>query len=765
MTFDTVVFGSYIVGTGFTNGSAISTGGLRCFIKPTANIGNAPLDVTITYIDQFGNTAETTVVSTSVAARTTSGNHIEVVLNAGDSGIRDVTNVTVTGGTTGDRFNLESWNEGLGKTFQAIVRSDANPPYLDADPKRDAVPIAQSWMGGETLDVTLTDVILGGTISDANFTLVTETIEPDYGQFNEFGFLAASVNVSGGDKQIWINPYPGAVAAVDANESSKRFKWRWVSGAYLDKGFFQIDFDFALLRGSLFTFEVLDKDGIVKFTRASNTGGWTASPTINSYCGQETLYPASNSRDNNTSTVWRHYTDETHWIIYDLGTTARCGGIKIWFDGLSSGWITSIEASDDLVTWTSVYDGLDIKAGAMWYPAYWIPIKKRYWRVYIDPYVSNDSLDGFVECQFYLFEHQTLNFKSLAFEVRLRASTSGTAAGTEYLDLRNLQITRYKDTGSIESHFAMHNPNLKEFDELLFGGTYPTGTNTRFQLAFSDDGITWSDFTGYDGTNATAYAYIGQAIIVPAGYTGYYYKWKAYCNSDGRETPICDSITIWLWVYVWKIAYDLIHAPTIFMSPQNEQMRPHITWKKGCPRITAGYPAAPCSGGLFLPETLTGSTFTGRVYVLIKGTDWTWIAEIQSGHNWIARILTLAQTWLEAVVGQVLSGYVKDQNEQIILDGLTIIITSTYTEGRDQMGAVNPETGFYQVFVKNTKYDGRFLTISLSGRTYNVTYRTYGLPALIDGMVIVPVPTDLHFWRPENLCGKSVAYVGSLVTY
>ena len=44
MAFDTVVFGSYIKGTGFTDGSSIETGGLRCFIKPTGNIGNAPFE-------------------------------------------------------------------------------------------------------------------------------------------------------------------------------------------------------------------------------------------------------------------------------------------------------------------------------------------------------------------------------------------------------------------------------------------------------------------------------------------------------------------------------------------------------------------------------------------------------------------------------------------------------------------------------------------------------------------------------------------------
>jgi hypothetical protein len=117
-----------------------------------------------------------------------------------------------------------------------------------------------------------------------------------------------------------------------------------------------------------------------------------------------------------------------------------------------------------------------------------------------------------------------------------------------------------------------------------------------------------------------------------------------------------------------------------------------------------------------LPEILTGHEFTGKIYIIIK-------------------------------------------------NGFKIIITSTYTEGRDQMGTVNPVTGFFQVFVKNTKYDGRYLTVTVAGKTFNITYKEYGDPALIDGTGTVPSPQDLHFWKPDAICGKSIAFVGSLVTY
>ena len=115
-------------------------------------------------------------------------------------------------------------------------------------------------------------------------------------------------------------------------------------------------------------------------------------------------------------------------------------------------------------------------------------------------------------------------------------------------------------------------------------------------------------------------------------------------------------------------------------------------------------------------------------------------------------------------MGQVLSGYVRDQNENIIA-GTKVIITSTYSIGLDQMGTVNPDTGFYQVFVKNTKYDGRSVIVAIEGKSFSVSYMKYGTPALLDGTTQLASPQDLHFWKTNAICGKSIAFVGSLVTY
>lgn len=770
MTFDAVVFGSFKLGTGFTDGSSISGGGLRLFIKPTKNIGGAPLDVTVTYKDQFGNIAETTVVSTSVPAGTVSGAHIEVVLNTGDTGVQDVTYVSVTGGTTGDEFNLESWNEGLARSPYSLSRTDAGFTWSDIEPKKEICSLSQSWVKDELMDTTLENVIQGGTAADKNFTMQTETIAPNYEtEFNRFGMMeAATTDVQdNGMKRLMSSLAAGlSVTAIDANEQSTRFKWKYNGSGYDDVGFFQVDFDFALARGSLFTFEVLDKYGIVKFTRAANTKGWTTPSTINSYCGQETSYPASYTKDGNTATEWRHHVDETHWIIYDLGAGAVVGGVKIFWRGLASGYIVDVSSSNNLIDWTYEIMDWDISGAAgVWKEQQFIPVTKRYIKIEIDPYNTADDLDDFMETQFYLFEHQTLSFKSHAFEMRLRCSTTGTTTGAEYIDIRNILITRYKAEGSVTSNFIVPVPNIEIYDEIQMLITKPAGSDLRLQLAFSDNGFIWSDYRGSDGTSLTYYTFSGQAITLPAGYTGYYYKWKAILYSDGRETPVFDGLTIWEFVKIQARELLLEKELSDFYPDANPLIDSPIMLRTLNPRETAGYPAPP-AGGSFAPDTLSGNNYNAlqKYSIWVVGVDADWLQDTLSGRTFIRRLILLVATFSETVVGQVLSGYVRDQNDTII-PGTKVIITSTYSIGLDQMGTVNPDTGFYQVFVKNTKYDGRSVIVAVEGKSFGVSYTKYGAPDLLDGTTKLASPQDLYFWKPDAICGKSVAFVGSLVTY
>jgi hypothetical protein len=247
-----------------------------------------------------------------------------------------------------------------------------------------------------------------------------------------------------------------------------------------------------------------------------------------------------------------------HWIIFDLGAGAKVCGAQIFWRGLDSGFDCDVETSNDLSYWELQYENWDVSTGAgTWREVVFPVVTARYIRLMFWPYNSGHSLANIMDVKFYLLEHQTLVFKSLAFETRLRCSTGGTATGLEYLDVRNVKISRYKSSGTITSNFAVSVPNISAYDEILFAVTTPAGTGVKFQLAFSDNGYSWSNYSGPDGTSGTYYTLIGEPIAVPTGLTGYYYKWKAILTADGRETPIFDDITIWLFVKLFKIIWNL----------------------------------------------------------------------------------------------------------------------------------------------------------------------------------------------------------------
>ncbi|GEM_PF-4723633 len=116
-----VLFGSYTVGTGFVDGSSHPFG-LELWVKTTTAIATS-IDVSTTYVDQDGNPPEVTTVTTSIPASTPTGTYIRVALNAGDYAVRDVTDVTVVDGTSGNAFELVSKADGYyGKPFGLAAR-------------------------------------------------------------------------------------------------------------------------------------------------------------------------------------------------------------------------------------------------------------------------------------------------------------------------------------------------------------------------------------------------------------------------------------------------------------------------------------------------------------------------------------------------------------------------------------------------------------------------------------------------------------------
>ena len=128
MTFQTVVFGTGVVtGQGavnYSDGDSIPSGGYRLFIVPTKNLGNNPIDIGFTYVNQFGE-IKTSSVTTAIAPNTTAGTHVQAVLESGDTGIRDLIGVSIfVGGTSGDNLSFESYNEGTGRHPIEIAKTE-----------------------------------------------------------------------------------------------------------------------------------------------------------------------------------------------------------------------------------------------------------------------------------------------------------------------------------------------------------------------------------------------------------------------------------------------------------------------------------------------------------------------------------------------------------------------------------------------------------------------------------------------------------------
>lgn len=149
MTFTATIFGRGVVTGGgnlnYVDLDSISSGGFQLFIVPTRNVGPAGIDLGFTYVNQFGVT-KTTTVSTAIGAGTTAGTPIKVVLEPGDTGIRDIISVSYfAGGSNGDQLNFQSLNEGLGRPPFDISKTE---PFDRTAPGSHIVePYMGEWKG------------------------------------------------------------------------------------------------------------------------------------------------------------------------------------------------------------------------------------------------------------------------------------------------------------------------------------------------------------------------------------------------------------------------------------------------------------------------------------------------------------------------------------------------------------------------------------------------------------------------------------------
>lgn len=105
-----IVFGSLNIGTNaWTAGSGMPTvteGGVSrqkwspIFIEVTTALNSAPGSLSVTYVDQDGNTAEASPATALTASAAVNSAAVVYTLNSTDVGARDVTGATQSGGTS-----------------------------------------------------------------------------------------------------------------------------------------------------------------------------------------------------------------------------------------------------------------------------------------------------------------------------------------------------------------------------------------------------------------------------------------------------------------------------------------------------------------------------------------------------------------------------------------------------------------------------------------------------------------------------------------
>jgi hypothetical protein len=370
-------------------------------------------------------------------------------------------------------------------------------------------------------------------------------------------------------------------------------------------------------------------------------------------------------------------------------------------------------------------------------------------------------------------------FKSLSWEFRLRCKANGytsPSTTTDHAQVTNIRIERYKELGIAELNYSVDMPNIYKYESVDIVSTLPIGTNSLLQLTFSDDDTTWSNWIGPDGTTSTYFQGLGPKVMnpLPLNIMGFYYKWILYLQSDGRDTPILYDMTLYMKI---KLVKEILNLETRLPYPYfaaNHIIPIPIQFSKACPRITPGYPIPPpgCTGGDFLPEPLSGNEHIPKTYSYISlcprttpgyptppCIGGTFSEEPLSGRQLTARRLTILKTWLESVVGQVVSGYVQNLSGDIIRNAFSMILMSTVpTEispgGASIVSNVNPDTGLYQAFFKSIIYDQRYIIIKIGMK--NIALEGAGIPTSINGSQKLEIPYNLQFACPIIDCDFNI---------
>jgi hypothetical protein len=150
----------------------------------------------------------------------------------------------------------------------------------------------------------------------------------------------------------------------------------------------------------------------------------------------------------------------------------------------------------------------------------------------------------------------------------------------------------------------------------------------------------------------------------------------------------------------------------------------------------------------FEPEPLSNREMIPKILQFIRALDQSWLEESLSGRLENAKRIRFSRAWLDSLVGQVVSGHVRDQDNSLLQNAFKVMLTSSFSFGKDIMGDVDPQTAVYQVFMKDTIYDRSFLLVNDPTLKKDLLYRQYGSLSL-DGRQRIDM-IDLKFERRDE---------------
>lgn len=319
---------------------------------------------------------------------------------------------------------------------------------------------------------------------------------------------------------------------------------------------------------------------------------------------------------------------------------------------------------------------------------------------------------------------QVVNIISTSWKFRVRciANVTTDLLFNNWITVSNIRMERYKSNGYVQQNWYHYFGNMDRLDSMEINqiqGVEGAGLGVRLML--TDDMETISPWLGpsspadfYTGTGGKIYA---------GGYIGKYWRARVWLYSDGRYSPL-----------FYSIEYSM------YLN-------------------TGAKPISPIASQD--PATLVPTGYTQITWHTADQIEWMNMVRNKRDHTGL--FIRYASSWDEATVGIVMSGYARDQRGEVILGGYKLVLESSTSPDRDIMGHSDPESGVFQVFVKDAIYDRRWLLVEYEGKAANISLAGHGTPKVLDGTKGPVSNQDLHFWKAP-IC-TTVAHVDSLVTY